>query len=318
MGSVISGPDYSRITEKGLLGIFLREHEQLLDAGWADMVGFRSMSNQETETYVDLGMTPAMREWIGSRKAQGLRVEEFSLTNKLYEDTLAVAVDDLRLDKLGVLERRIGNFAQRASEHWEKLLTTLITSNGTCYDSQSYFSTSHSSGSSGTQDNALVAGTLAALNVTTAASPTREEMIDIILGMVAQVYGFKDDVGEPLNGGARSFIIMVPTNMMASALGAVNDSFTVSGGSNTLRENLLVNVRPVVNPRLTSTTELYCFRSDANAKPFVLQSQQDVTTSIIGAGSEEEFKNRRWLFGLEAKRNVGYASWSSAVKGTTS
>lgn len=317
MGSVIAGPDYGRITEKGILGVYRQEAEDILGSGWADRIGFRATSNQERETYRWLGMTPAVREWVGGRLAKGLRVEEYVLANKLFESTLAIPVDDLRRDKLGILRVRLGDMAMRVEQHWEKLLSELIESNGICYDGQNFFDTDHVSGSSGTLVNAVTNSHVPALDVTTAASPTREEMISVITGLVQHMYGFKDDQGEPMNGDAKEFLLMVPVNIFSAAVGAVTDSLTANGGTNTLiGQRFKVDVVP--NPRLTSTTVIYLFRTDVRAKPFILQSEMEPTASVIGSGSEEEFKNRQWLFGVEAIRNVGYGLWQHALKATLS
>jgi phage major head subunit gpT-like protein len=39
--------------------------------------------------------------------------------------------------------------------------------------------------------------------------------------------------------------------------------------------------------------------------------------SVIGAGSETEFKERRHLFGTERMGNAGYGLWQYAIKATT-
>ncbi len=317
MGVVRSGPDYSRITEKGLIGMFRQELEPIIGEGWASQIGMPSKSDQETETYRWLGMTPALREWVGGRQAKGMRVESYQITNKIFEATLDIPIDDLRRDKIDAIRPRLGDLAVRAKEHWEKLLTELIIANGLCYDGQNFFDTDHVSGSSGTLQNDLDATDVPALNVSTAAKATRDEMIGVITGLVEYIYGYKDDQGEPMNGGAKQFMLMVPVAQYAAAVGAVTDALTANGGSNTLiGQRFKVDVMP--NPRLTTATEVYLFRTDGRAKPFILQSELDAMASVIGAGSEEEFKNRRWLFGVEAIRNAGYGLWQHAIRATLS
>lgn len=315
MGVVKHGPDYSRITEKGLIGVFRQELETILDAGWASKIGMMTRSDQETETYRWLGMTPAMREWVGNRLEKGFRVEQYQITNKLFEITLPIAVDDLRRDKLDAIRPRLGDAAQRASEHWEKLLSELIESNGLCYDGQNFFDTDHVSGDSGTLQNSLDASDVAALNVTTATKPTVAEHIQIIIGLVEYMHTYKDDQGEPMNGGAKNFLYMVPVGMYGAAAAAVAQQF-ITGGAGASNQLLAspFRVEVVANPRLTDDDVVYLFRTDGRTKPFILQSEQDVTSSVIGAGSEEEFKNRRWIFGVEAIRNVGYGLWQHAIK----
>ena len=318
MGVVRSGPDYSRITEKGLIGMFRQELEPIIGAGWASQVGMPSKSDQETETYRWLGMTPALREWVGGRQAKGMRVESYQITNKIFEATLDIPIDDLRRDKIDAIRPRLGDLAVRAKEHWEKLLTELIIANGLCYDGQNFFDTDHASGSSGTLQNDLDGTDVPALSaVSTAAKATRDEMIGVITGLVEYMYSYKDDQGEPMNGGAKQFMFMVPVAQYAAAVGAVTDALTANGGSNTLiGQRFKVDVMP--NPRLTTATEVYLFRTDGRAKPFILQSELDAMASVIGAGSEEEFKNRRWLFGVEAIRAAGYGLWQHAIRATLS
>jgi phage major head subunit gpT-like protein len=317
MGSVIGGPDYSEITEKGLLGMYRQEFEDAIGAGWADAIGMRVKSNQETETYRWLGMTPALREWVGDRKAKGIAVKSYTLTNKLYEATLEIPVDDLRRDKISALRIRIADLARRAAQHWEKLITEAIVANGLSYDGQNFFDTDHSEGASGTIINDVAAAQVSALNVTTAAAATREEMVDVIIGLIQHLYGFKDDAGEPMNGGARQFMLMVPVNQYGAAVAAVTDRLTSSGSTNPLIGQRF-SVEVVVNPRLTSTTQIYLFRTDSSAKPFILQSELDNQASVIGAGSEEEFKFRRWLLGVEAIRTVGVGLYQHALRATLS
>jgi phage major head subunit gpT-like protein len=317
MGSVLAGGDYSKVTEKGILGMFRQEFEDVLGRGWSSQVGMLVSSNQETETYRWLGMTPALREWVGGRLKKGVRVEEFQISNRTFEATLGLPLDDLRRDKLGILRIRIGDLAARAAQHWESLLTTQLTTNGTCFDGQTFFSTAHVSGDSGTLSNDLAAGAVAALNVTTAASPTRDEMVSAIIGVITEFYRMVDDQGEPMNGNARSFMVMVPVGMYGAAVGAISDQLGAAGGTNTLLRQRF-NVDVVANPRLSSATEFYIFRTDARARPLIMQEELPVQSSVIGAGSEHEFKNREWLFGVETIRNAGYGLWQHAMRATLS
>ncbi len=97
--------------------------------------------------------------------------------------------------------------------------------------------------------------------------------IDVIMKMLQKIYGFVDDQGEPMNGGARNFMLMVPTNMWGAALVALSEKGVNTGSG--VRDNPLVgnggfNIEPICNPRLTWTTKLALFRTDGRAKPFIL------------------------------------------------
>jgi len=312
---------YGVLSSRAIVGRFYQRYEQALQSGWAKKVGWENTSNQESETYAWLGQAPVMREWLGGRLSKQLNTNQYTIRNKLFEATMNVNVDDKRRDKTGQIMIRTGDLAARTAEHWEKLLTDLIIANGLCYDGQNFFDTDHVTLSSGTLQNDLDATDIPALNVSTAAAPTATEAAKIIVGAVEYFFGYKDEQGEPINGGARRFAIMVPTNMFGSFAQATTAERLDSGNSNpalSFQAGSGLTVEVVVNPRLTTTTELYAFRIDSEVKPFILQTEQDVKLDVVAEGSEEEFKNRQHLYGVTALRNVGYGLWQYAMRLTTS
>jgi phage major head subunit gpT-like protein len=311
---------------RAIIGRFYETLEGSFDKSWVSKVGMTFGSDQESETYKWLGMSPAMREWVGGRNAKGLRSNGMTITNKTFEATLEIAVDDIRRDKTGQVDVRIGELADRVATHWESLLSTLIANgggatSGLCYDGQYFFDTDHSEGSSGTLVNACTSSHVAALDVTTAAAPTQAEMASCVLGTIGYMLGYKDDQGEPIHGNARQFLVMTPTNLWGPAMAAASQS-TLIGTSGAISPNPLsatgFNITAVCNPRLSTTTVFYVFRTDGRTKPFILQEEEGLSISAIAEGSEEEFKNNRHLYGVKAIRNVGYGMWQHGVQATLS
>lgn len=314
---------YSALSSRAIVGRFYQRYEAALQASWATKVGWLNVSNQESETYKWLGQSPIMREWVGGRLQKSLLVNSYAITNKIYEATLNINIDDLRRDKTGQIMVRVGDLAKRTAEHWEKLITDaiIVGSSTTCYDGQDFFDDDHVQGASGTLQNDVDASDISALNVSTAAAPTASEAATIVVDAIQYMYGYKDDQGEPINGGAKRFLVMVPTNMYGSFAQTVAAERLNSGNSNPLlafQEGSGLQVEVLCNPRLTTTTELYLFRIDSEVKPFILQSEQDVRIDAVAEGSEEEFKNRQHLYGVTALRNVGYGLWQYGMKMTTS
>jgi phage major head subunit gpT-like protein len=313
------------LSSRAIIGRFYEIIESSKDKRWPFQIGMEFNSDQESETYKWLGMVPALREWIGGRNAKGLRDNGITIVNKKFEATLEIAVDDIRRDKTGQIDVRIGELADRVTQHWAKLLTTLITNTtAVCYDGQYFFDTDHSEGDSGTIKNLLTSSEVSELTVSTATAPTSAEMADIILGLIEYMYGFKDDQGEPYNEDAKKFLLMVPTNMWGAAVKAVTSNLLNNGSStfdNPLKgvsesEGLSINVAH--NPRLTGTTVCYLFRTDGRAKPFILQNEEDMKVSALAEGSDHEFKEDKHLYGVKALRNVGCGYWQHAVKATLS
>lgn len=303
---------------RAIIGEFFSRLDQDLANSWIPGVSMLFQSNQESETYKWLGQSPAMREWIGGRNAKGFAENGITITNKTYEATLEVLVDEIRRDKTGQVMIRVAELAARTNSHWAKLLSELIEANGLCYDGQNFFDDDHSEGDSGTQDNNLTSA------AATDTQPTIAEATDAIVTDIAAIMGFKDNQGEPMNENAREFMCMVPPVFLPPFAAAIGSTIIVSGASvvtnvvNVMGTVGGFNIRLACNPRLTSSAVFYTFRTDGNVKPFIRQEEEAVTVSAIAEGSEEEFKNNRHLYGVKAIRNVGLGYWQMAVKHTFS
>ncbi len=306
--------DQQGLSSRAIIGRFYQTLEAVLGASWVSRISMLFQSDQESETYKWLGMSPALREWIGGRNAKGLRENGITIDNKKYEATLEIDVDDLRRDKTGQILTRVDELADRVNEHWAKLLSTLLISAETavCYDGEYFFDGDHSEGDSGSQSNDLSVD-ISELPVEKHGSttvPSVEEMELAILQAVQAIYGFKDDQGEPMNAMAKEFLLMVPVPFLSIALAACKNPVLTSGKTNTIANNQAeFNIIPVANPRLTWTTKLALFRTDGRAKPLIRQEEQEMEVTAIAEGSEEEFKHNRHLYGVKTLRNVGFGYW---------
>lgn len=317
----ISGPDYSLVTVKGLMGGFYDRLEAEMAGSWATQIGVVIPSNQSIETYRWLGLPPQLRQWINARHVKALPIRSFTIENQEYEATLGVDRNELKFDKTGQLNVRFAELAQRAAQHWEKITTDLIEADGLCWDGQNFFDTDHSMGgdSTSTFKNELTSSEVGALNTTSATVPTADEMKAIIIGMVSYQYTFKDSQGEPYNSGARQFTLMTNPTMWGAALAAIRaDRLDASGGNDNVLKTQDFSVKVVVNPRLTSTDVVYMFRTDGAMKPFILQDAVAPTMDFLGEGSDRTFMLNQYLFGVRATRAAGYGQWAYALKGTLS
>jgi phage major head subunit gpT-like protein len=305
------------LSSRAIIGEYFRRLEQGA-ATWATLLSNFFSSDQAGEDYKWLGMSPAMREWVGGRQAKGLRDNAYTIKNKAFESTLEISIDDLRRDKTGQIMVRIGEQVDRANAHWAKLLSTLIIDGESafCYDGQLYFDTDHAEGSSGTQSNDLAvdisALPLPATAHGTDVAPAPEEMMHAILEGAQAILGFKDDQGEPMNENARQFLVMVPPTFWKSAIAAVGSATLAEGATNIITAADGFGFQEQVNPRLTWTTKLAVFRTDGNVKPFIRQDEVPVEVSAIAEGSELEFNERVHRYGLYASGNVGYGYWQQS------
>lgn len=304
------------LSSRAIIGRFFQRLETAMEASWVGQVSMLFQSDQESETYKWLGMSPAMREWIGGRHAKGFRENGITIVNKKFEATLEVPVDWMRRDKTGQIMVRVDEMVDRTVTHWQSLLSTNILNaeSAVCYDGQYFFDTDHSEGDSGAQDNDItvdISAVPAAVHGTTAL-PSPEEIRGMILKGVEQMLGFKDDQGEPMNETARSFLVMVPTAWFSSAAAAIRNPVVGGGDTNVMTNLDGYTFSLAVNPRLTWTDKLSVFRTDGSVSPFIRQEEEGVTVQAVAEGSELEFEHDLHRYGVKAIRNTGYGYWQHA------
>ena len=302
------------LSSRSIIGSFYMRLAELSGIEWINLTSMLFQSDQESETYKWLGMSPAMREWVGGRNAKGFRENGITIVNKMFESTIEVSVNDLRRDKSGQVIVRINDLARRTNEHWYDLLTALIVAAETtaCYDGQFFFDADHVEGDSGSQSNDITS------DVGTTTAPTAAEMELAIFASIAQILSFKDDQGKSINRGANAFRILVPVPFMASALAAVRSATIVDGSGS--RQNVLAqsgfSLNVDVNSDLGWTTKFATFRTDGDVKPFIRQEEEPVKLDAIAEGSELEFRENKHNYGVHASRNVGYGYWQHACSTT--
>lgn len=299
---------FQKITTNGVKGMILAR----LDTGpvaWVGRVSMRVTSDQAVEEYGWLGAAPALREFIGGRTPAELRENSFQISNKDYEGSITFKSKDMRRDKLGMIQVRVNQLSDRATDHPAKLLSTLIVNGESqiCYDGQFFFDTDHEEGDSGVQSNDITRP------IVNKDEPTPDEMAKSIMACIQAMYGFKDDRGEPMNQSAMEFDVMVPTTYMEPTLTAVTALLGEAGRSAiipALSGKFTINV--VVNPRLPWTDKFAVFRTDEAAKSFILQEEDIPDVIALGEGSEYEQLNKEQLFGVDWTGNTGYGYWQFA------
>lgn len=307
-------------SSRSFIGAFFKRLAQDMGASWIQNVSMEFSSKKEMETYKWLGQTPAMREWIGGRQAKGLFDNSIAITNKRYEASLEVLLADLERDDTGQTLLRINELADRTNAHWAKLLSALVVAGEStvCYDGQFFFDTDHTEGNNTTSQSNDLSIDISALPASVSGSttaPSPQEMQLVVMQCIEAMLGFKDNENEPMNENANSFLVMAPTPLLKSASAAVYDSTYGSGETNTIR-NLGFDIKVVANPRLSWTEQVAVFRTDGNVKPFIRQNEKAVTLKAQAEGSQIEFEEDKWRFGVDARRNVGYGYWQHACIAT--
>ncbi|RJE87131.1 Mu-like prophage major head subunit gpT family protein [Paracoccus onubensis] len=102
-------------------------------------------SSTRHQAYPKLSELGPMREWIGERYVERLERDGFTITNRKFEKTIAVAADDISDDQIGLFTPIVNDMGQVAAELpddlvWEQLEAGFTTEH---YDGQMFFDTDH-------------------------------------------------------------------------------------------------------------------------------------------------------------------------------
>lgn len=307
-----------KLTQREVIGRYYLALEQGVGMGWVPEISNYFESNQASEEYAWLGQVPALREYLSGLHPKGLTENSLTIANKEYEATLEVLRTEYDRDKSGQLLIRISELAARTNAHFASLLSTLLLNapSTACYDGSYFFHTAHSEGSSGTQDNDITVD-ISGLGVTThstlgVTAPSVGEMSGSIMKGVKQIIGFKDNQGEPMNELAQKFLVMVPVSLYDVAVAAATQKFIGSGEENVLTSSGAFQISVAANARLTWTDSFAVFRTDGTIKPFIRQEEVPPEMDAVAQGSEYAIINKKHLYTVYTRRNVGYGLWQHA------
>ncbi len=108
-------------------------------------------STTAVETYAWLGEFSRLREWIGERQINRMKMHGYTLANKKFEATEGIPRDYVEDDTYGVLMPKFQDMGYAASTHPDEMLYALLASgfDELCYDGQPFFDTDHPVGPEG-------------------------------------------------------------------------------------------------------------------------------------------------------------------------
>lgn len=120
-------------------------YKQMRAASFYTTVATVVPSTTASNTYGWLGSFPKMREWVGDRVLNNLKEHGYTISNKLWEDTIDVRRVDIEDDNLGMYTPLVQGLATEAATHPDQLIAALIQAGHStlCYDGQFFFDTDH-------------------------------------------------------------------------------------------------------------------------------------------------------------------------------
>ncbi len=102
-------------------------------------------STGSEEQYGWLGSSTQFREWLGDRAIQNLKLHDFKIKNKDFENTIGIDRNSIEDDKYGLYNPMIEQLGRDTNEHPDLLTFGLLKQGATqiCYDGQFFFDTDH-------------------------------------------------------------------------------------------------------------------------------------------------------------------------------
>jgi phage major head subunit gpT-like protein len=306
-----------RLSSRAISGAFFQALEAGRAESWLPSVSEKVISTQSAENYPFISSAPIFREFIGGRQVQGFVEHEFSIANRHFESTIELKASEIRRDKTQQIKTRIADLARSAAQHPHRLISSLINSGASslCYDGQYFFDTDHPQGNSDAQSN------IVDVDITTTGVPLAQQglvtapsawtLACAIATAVSRFFTLKDDRGEPMNSGAKKFLVMLPNNFLAAQmqLGVAKFAFDIPNPLAALKYEFDFHV----NPRLVADDAFTIFRTDGTVKPFIWQVETEIAFKSKGEDSEYAFDNAAVQFGVDQWCNAAYGYYQEAI-----
>lgn len=108
-------------------------------------------STTAQEDYSWLGEFSRLREWIGERQINRMKVYDYAIKNKKFEATEGIPAERIEDDTYGVLTPKFEDMGYAAASHPDELIFGLLGQgfDTQCYDGQNFFDTDHPVGEEG-------------------------------------------------------------------------------------------------------------------------------------------------------------------------
>jgi len=278
-----------------------RESFDKAEPAWPGLV-MMAPSGTSEENYQWLGSTARIKEWIDKKTIDQLRGFDFLIKNKDWEGTIAVKRKDFEDDKLGLHTPRIQELGVEARVHPDELISAarVAGASALCYDGQFFYDTDHVEGDSGAQANVFAGGGVSAALV----------RVDYFKALAA-FRNFKTDRGLPRIRRMGSLAIKAT---IPAALEVVFDELNNPAPGSTVPKT---RIEYVVDPFLVDANDYYYDYVGAPVRAFILQMRKEpVPVEMTDTQAELVFMQGEWLFGVEARYNVGYGLWYYSQKVT--
>ena len=267
-----------------------------------EQIAMKVPSTGSQNDYKWFSKFPKMRRWVGEKYVKSLEAFKFVIVNEDFEATVEVDRNDIEDDNLGIYAPQ----AQMAGESSAQLADELVFEvvNGVftkvCFDGQFICDTDHPviNPVTGLPESVSNKGVVVLSAATQAAAIAS-------LGAAAITMGsFRDDEGRPLNVTPNVVMTGVALQDVANALYTAD---RLEDGKINLYKG---KYKPVVSPRMTSSTAWMLLDTTKVVRPFVYQERKaPVFVQQTDPQSDGVFNSKKFKFGAEARAAAGPSFW---------
>lgn len=272
-------------------------------------IAMKVPSTSGSNDYKWLSKFPKMQRWVGDKKIKSLEAFKYVVENEDFEATVEVDRNDIDDDNLGIYSTQAQGAGESSAQLPDELVFEAV--NGVfvnpCFDGQFFCDTDHpvKNPATGAPESVSNKG-FAVLSAATQAAAIAS------LGAAATAMGlFKDDEGRPLNVTPNVLLVSVALRDVANTLYTAD---RLEDGKPNLYKG---QFKPVVSPRMTSSTAWLLLDTTKVIKPFVYQERKaPVFVSQTDPQSDDVFMRKMFKFGAEARAAAGYGFWQTCYGST--
>lgn len=231
-----------------------------------------------------------MREWIGPRKIKNLVGKELTITERSFEDTIAIKSRDLETDNWTMYITAVQQMAVNGKSLWDQLAAEALLNPGKWIDSKAFFSTDRKYG-----ETVICNKTTDALSY--ASFKTAYETMG----------GYAGHAGKPL-GVVPDTLMVGPANFF-KAKAIIENEFISDNGTTTSNECRGL-VKILLNPRIIGkgAANWYLMCCSGPIKPVAVQKSKEPTLVSKNAPNDEGiFMEDQALFGTAGYGNAAAA-----------
>lgn len=263
-------------------------------------------SNSRQNVYRWMNQVPGFREWVsGSERVyRNVETADYAITNKKYESTISIALDDVDddlLDTYAPLAKNLGKAAVRLQDQLVGELLAGAFATTKTYDGEYWCSNSHTIGQS-TIDN-LTTGALAYSTFATAYTQLRSFTFK----------ADKDSAAVPCNVNSKLFLVVPPALELTARDIVKLDTRNEATYATKNPYYGLADV--IVNGYASSTTAWLLIAVNDFAPIFYQERMKPKLEEKTPANSDTAFNRDQWIWGAKA-RGAALATFPWQVVGS--